>query len=308
MNNVILYHNILDDKLFNKIGYSSQPLNVSYRDGQHEIVELSAEKMEGQEKTYQLTDPKVNWDPDIHDLLIQKRIEIANPQFLFGKNALVAEDGIIGIAFGWYSRDSSLREVFKSGEITCSEDRPYTTEINIQIPSGKLRGKVTFEIFLYLIDNERNRYSIPGTVLGILEDFDVIFDGDSSSFPIVEVNEPSKPLWWVNCDFTDPLYDQFEQNNASIVLNRGHRLARKLKIEKGLGSSPLLLEILASGLQLIVEKAQLSGDWDQIVNGQSEPGSIGQAIYYFINTFGWDISSPERLARSIREDFDTRFK
>lgn len=269
---------------------------------------MTAEKIEGLEKTFKLTDQKVSWDPDIHDLQLQKKIDIVNPQFLFGEKGLVATNGTVGIAFEWYSRDSSLRQVNKTVEIRSDYISPLSIQINVSIPKGMLRGKVTFDIVLYLIEDEKNKYSVPGTVLGNLEDFDIVFDGDSSSFPIVEVNEPSKPLWWVNCDFTDPLYDRFTTDNASIVLNRGHKLARQLKIEKGLGSSPLLLEILASGLQLIIEKAQLSGDWALIMKDQSDPGSIGQAIYYFINTFSWDISSPERLARSIRADFDTRFK
>ena len=105
------------------------------------------------------------------------------------------------------------------------------------------------------------------------------------------------------------MYDKFDEDNVAIVLNKGHRHARNLKTEKGIGSSPLLLEIIATGIQTIIEKAKLSGEWQQIRNDDgNQPGSIGEAIYYFINTFSWDTTSPENLLKSIREDFDKRFK
>lgn len=66
-------------------------------------------------------------------------------------------------------------------------------------------------------------------------------------------------------------------------------------------------EILAGAMQTIVLNAMVGDSWDEIVKGEGlEEGSIGQAINYFISTFAWDTSSPERLAMSIRKDFDSR--
>ncbi|WP_449540454.1 hypothetical protein [Ferdinandcohnia sp. Marseille-Q9671] len=308
MSSSILFHRVLDDQLFQKIGYMPQPLKGCYINELFEEIDLSIEPLEGQEKVYQLADPKVHWDPDIHNLILSQEIVIANPMFLFNTGGLVTSDSVIGVALRWYSKDSSQYNVFPAGEISYSDVSNKVININVEIPEGNLRGKVTFDIVLYLAKQGLSmKNAVAGTILGVLENKQIIFDGESSIFPIVEVNDPKKPLWWVTCDIDEPLYDRFTEDNVAIVINTGHKNSRLLKIEKGIGSSPILMEIIATGLQIIIEKVKESGDWQQILTNKSEPGSIGQAIYYFVNTFNWDVTSPENLAKSIREDFDKRF-
>lgn len=310
MSTSLLFHNVLDDELFSKIGYVSQPLSGQYIDENNEERDLTIEPLEGQETVFQIVDPKVNWDPDIHNLILNQEIEIQNPMFLFNSNGgLVTADSKIGIAFRWYSKDSNQYNVYPFGSISYEDKNNKFLQLNIKIPRGSLRGKVTFDIILYLLEKGPAMSNIvTGTVLGVLERKQILLDGDASMFPIVEVNDPLKPLWWVICNFDEPLIDPFNTENVAIVINTGHKHAKHLKIERGLASSPLLLEIVANGLQLIVQNVKDSGDWEEIQKNHSEPGSIGEAIYYFINTFSWDLSSPENLARSIREDFDSRFK
>jgi hypothetical protein len=68
-----------------------------------------------------------------------------------------------------------------------------------------------------------------------------------------------------------------------------------------------LIDIVASALQIIIQKVKESEYWSEIVSGQNiEQGSIAQAIQYFITTFDWKADSPENLALSIRKDFDSR--
>jgi hypothetical protein len=304
----ILFHNVLSENTFDKIGFTSQPFFASYLNEEYEEVKMSVELLEGQENTYEIVDPKVHWDPERHDLNLQQDIEIQNPSFLFGEDGIVEAGAKLGIAFRWFSKDSAQRRVTPIGEIIPDKYSPLEFNIDVSIPRGTFRGRVTFEVILYLLEAGEYGRVVPGTVLGILESTQLLFDGESSLFPIVEVTDSSKPLWWVTCDFDDPLYDQFSEENVSIVLNTGHKLSRNLKIEKGISSSPLLVEIIASGLQIILDKVKGMGEWEQILNGESEHGSIGEAIFYFVNTFGWDTTSPEKLARSIREDFDKRLK
>ena len=309
MSSTLLFHNVLDDELFSRIGYIPQPLSGQYIDENNEVIDLTIEPLEGQEKVFQIVDPKVNWDPDIHNLMLYQEIEIQNTKFLFNSDGLVTADSEIGVAFRWYSKDSNQYNVYPIGRITNNEIHNKFLNLNIEIPSGSLSGKVTFDIIFYLAKKGPTMSNIvTGTVLGVLERKQILLEGDASMFPIVEVDDSLKPLWWVICNFDEPVVEQFNTENIAIVINMGHKNAKHLKIEKGLTSSPLLLEIIANGLQIIVQKIKESGDWDLIQQNHSEPGSIGEAIYYFINTFSWDISSPENLARSIREDFDNRFK
>jgi hypothetical protein len=309
MSGGIPFHNILNEKLYNKIGFTSQPVKAFYINEEKEKIEMSLEPIEGQENLYQIVDPKVNWDPEIHNLELKQIFEIQNPGFLFGNGGLVDPESILGIAVRWYSKESQQYYVYPVGEIANFDNQVKEYKIDINIPKGTLRGKVTFELVLYLkYLSSHTTNIVPGTILGVLENIQILFDGESSIFPIVETNDPSKPLWWVVCNFDDPLSDPFGDENIKIVINSGHRHYKNIKIEKGIGSSPLLVEILASALQLIIEKVKSTGEWEQILRNESEPGSIGEAVYYFINTFGWDYSTPESLARSIREDFDQRFK
>lgn len=300
MSKSILFYNVIDEEMFNKMGYTSQPLQGSYVNEENEDIQLTIELVEGQENAYQVVDPKVHWDPAIHNLILQQEVEIANSQFLFGVGGLVSEDAVLGLAYRWYSKESSLIKVKPVKNFTAQDFPNQQFDIDINVKEGSLRGRVAFEVILYRLDT--------GAVLGILEKTEIFFDGDASTFPIVEVNQPDKPLWWVRCDFSEPLHEQFREDNVAIVLNMSHRQARQLRLERGIGSSPLLVEVIASGLQIIIERIKSTGDWELILKGEGEPGSIGEALYYFIDTFSWDISSPEQLAISIREDFDARFK
>lgn len=305
----VLFHNILDEKLLNMIGFGAQPLEASYTNNDYETIYMSVEPLEGQEYTYEIVDPRVQFDPELYDLKLHQRIEISNPHFLFGDNGIVCKDSVLGIAFRWMSKESAQRKVYPVKELFPENGSSQVINIDITIPKGSLRGRVTFQIVLYLVSaGKASKHIVPGTILGILDSRQIMFDGDSSLFPIVEVDEPLKPLWWVICDFIDPMVDEFNENNVAVVLNKGHKNFRNLKIEKGLSSSPLLIEIIASALQIIIEKVKASGEWERIMNNESEPGSIGEAVYYFLTTFGWDPSSPEALAKTIREDFDSRFK
>ena len=67
---------------------------------------------------------------------------------------------------------------------------------------------------------------------------------------------------------------------------------------------------MASAISVLIEKVRLEhGYWEQIMQGDSlETGSIGQAIYYFMETLEWDLSSPESTSLSARKFFDQRIQ
>ncbi|KAB8125582.1 hypothetical protein F9U64_22375 [Gracilibacillus oryzae] len=307
MSTLLTFYKNLDDDLFQKIGYSEQPIRASYINEENELIEMEVALEEGQENTFHLLDPKVHLAADVHDVNLNFELEIENPQFLFGPNGLSDEDGVLGIAVRWYSRDSAQMKIQPVSTLTASDEHFYN-ETELTIEKGIIRGKLTIEIILYMAQpGIKQKQIASGTVLGTLHSTLILIDGNSSMFPILEVDDPSRPLWWVECNFEDPLYDSFTDDNVAIIINIGHRNARHLKLEKGIGSSPLLLEILATGMQIIIEEAKETGEWDDILRNRSEPGSIGEAIYYFTNMFLWDISSPKKLLKSIRDDFNGRF-
>ncbi|WP_330948742.1 hypothetical protein [Virgibacillus sp. MG-45] len=307
MSTSIKFHRELDEKLMARIGYSQQPLKAYYTNEMNETIEMGVEPEEGLENTFQLADPKVHYDPDIHDLNLVFEFGIENTRFLFGENGLTGNDGVLGIAVRWHSRDSAQQKVVPATVINSVDDH-IDYQMNLRIQKGTVRGKVSFEVILYVVKPAHGQiHLVSGTVLGVLRSSLLLFDGNTSMFPILEVNNPNKGLWWVDCNFTDPSIEPFDDEHVAIVINKGHRHYKQLKIEKGIGSSPLMLEIVATGLQIIIETVKSSGSWQDILANNSETGSIGEAIYYFINTFPWDTSSPENLLRTMREDFNSRF-
>ena len=93
-----------------------------------------------------------------------------------------------------------------------------------------------------------------------------------------------------------------------MIFNQAHPNYRLLKIENGMNGSPFLSDVIASALQVIISKTiDTLGSVEALDNvDYASPGSILDAVHYFISTFGWDPHSPERLAETIRLDFDRR--
>lgn len=297
MSNTLLFHKSLTSEMISQIGYQEQP-SKGYYFSQGEEIEIDIVALDDSLSSYKIEDPRVIWDPEIHEINFIKQIEIAHPQFLFGDDGLVDEQESVGIALRWYSKESSMVVVKEVASISVKD---LSVEINIEekIESGILRGNVTFEIIL--VDK------IIGRILGTLSNQTIVLDGNSSLFPIQEVEYKGEPLWWVTLNYSDPMVDEFDLSNVAISLNFAHKNAKHLKLDKGVKSSPLLVEIISSALEIIINDVKESQDWISIMNNESDEGSIGAIVHYFINTFEWDVSSPALLAKSIREDLDTRF-
>jgi hypothetical protein len=312
MTSLINFYQTITPSLKNRIGFEGTSYSFSYLKD-YEIYQLSTDSIEGQENRdnhLYLQDPLNYWDADKNNLSVNRKGIINNTNFLFGPNGVAGQDSIIGIALSWFSKSSNQRGIIPVAEVIYGSN---SVEFDIQntFNPGQLKGKVTLELIIYLKQNGGTLYpnlaNKNGTILGVLDSYILVIDGNGSMFPILEVKDPSQPLWWVSCQWTDPLSDSFSEENVSIILNTGHKFSKLLNSEYNLGSSPLLIEIISSAIQIIISKAKESGVWENIETGEGvEPGSIGQAIYYFIQTFGWDVSSPERLARSIREDLEKR--
>ena len=64
---------------------------------------------------------------------------------------------------------------------------------------------------------------------------------------------------------------------------------------------------MAGAITLIIERLRREGYIDDIINNNGlEQGSVSQAIYYFVNTLGWDIETADTVSLSARKFFDQR--
>lgn len=302
----------LNNNLLKRIGFCAEEYKAYYM---HNGIrcDLKVESEDENNRTYssiKLSDDNCQWHPETHKFSLERKFNIRNPKFLFGENGLASEKSSLGIAVRWFSKDSNQRGVVDCGNFDYGSIIP---EFNLclHIEKGQLRGVVFLETIIYLkfnaSPNDKFYARKEGTVLGTIDESRLSIDGTGSIFPVVEVDEPGKPLWYLRFNWMDPLEDSFSEENVLLCINKSNPRYELLKMDEGLKSSPYLTEIIACAMQTIVTKVMEAESWEEIFQGKNlVPGSIGQAVNYFISTFNWDVSSPERLALTIRKDLESR--
>lgn len=314
MSEILNLYPTLDESKVSKAGIEIQRTDLSYRDDS-DYYPINIEIENGDEKKYVavLKDDRCVWYPETHNLIVHKTGTINHPDTLFGSNGIAAHDSVIGVAAIWSSKKSDLHGTIQYGEFSLTS-QPFSFERNYTFERSVLRGSLKYKLVLYLkksgtpYQDELHLANQTGTVLGTLEESELYVDGSGSVFPITTVNEEGKPLWWVNFDNSaDAFEDMFEAEHVEICLNRAHPCFNDLSIEESLKKSSLFLEVISSALYIIVISVKELADteWNDIVTGNNlAPGTIAEAIYYFISKLGWDVSNPAALAKSIHKYFD----
>lgn len=304
---------VLTPHLFQKIGYVPGEYYFYYQSG-CETFQLNTEPISFRDDVVKVIDERCEWTADTHNIELTRDFQISIPVHLFGTNGIVCTSSKIGVAVLWTSKTSNQRGVIKVGAFS-RDDSLSAFHVRHSFNAGSLIGSVNFSTILYIDtagkpDADENHFAnMAGTVLGMLDSFSIIIDGNGSVFPVVEVSVPSQPLWWVQCNWTDPIVDAFDEDNVKICINNAHRDYGMLNIKAGLKESPMLRDVIASAIAIIIQKVKDTEFWNDTLRGNGlTDGSISQAVNYFITTFEWDYQSPEKLAISIRQDFDRRFR
>lgn len=305
---------VLNGNHLERIGFEATPYRFSYfYEGESRELKADPTEKHGYKSEYlNIVDEMSEWVPDYYDLFFNRSYVINNPVFLFGPNGLACRNAEIGLALLWTSKTSNQRgvEVIESFR---NDRKPVSVRHHFKFGQGRMKGNLSFRTVLFIKDpgvpdsDEQHLAGSSGMIVGTLDEYVIYLDGSGSAFPIVEVREPSQPLWWVSCDWADPLTDAFEEENVKICINKAHANYKFLNAEGGMNNSPLFKEILSGALGIIIQKAKSSDYWEDIMSGNYvETGSVAQAIKYFIDTFEWEVNSPEKLALSIRADLDVR--
>lgn len=309
--NIMLYPS-LNDEMMGKIRFQKQKYKFFYTDIYDEEYELCEEAVDEFSSIHCIKDENGIWTQDDYNFCFRRKYCLRTFQCLFGENGLVCKDARLGLAVQWTSSDSRQRGVVKIGEFS-AQDTIMEAEVEKHFSKAQLRGEVTFTTVMYVAqaghpdESETLFANENGYLLGKLDTYVLKLDGNSSSFPVFVVSEPGQPLWYVKCDWLDPTVDSFS-DSVSINLNTAHKNYMYIDRNQKVFNSQLLTEIMASAITLIIEKIrQESGYWEQIMQGDSlEQGSVGQAVYYFMNTLEWDLSSPESVSLSVRKFLDQR--
>lgn len=308
-NKVSMYR--LYDETMEELLDASIDMQFFYRDEDGSTQALN--KIEDYEFKTLLSNEDDSWDYVEKGLGLSGNVTVGSPSSLFGPTQLVNSDGELGLAFQWWSKQSSQRGVFPLTTITSKTPNNVIIPINYYFQQNKLFGEVHISLVVYLKKAScniiRGQAQLSGTILGKLVECIVILDGSGSTFPIVIVDEPDKPLWFVDFNYSEPLIEPFDKEYIAIYLNKAHDAFRFIHKPKTKLDQALYVEFLASAMQLILQNLMESPDWQDIQDGRNcEEGSIGQVMHYFKTTLNWDFDTPEKLAISLRKDLERRLK
>lgn len=311
MKNDILLYPSLNDDLISKIRFQTSKYNFYYTDKNDDEFDLVSEQLEASSKVYCIKDENGIWTQNDYNLCFRRKYCLRTFQYLFGENGVACTNAKLGIGIQWFSQNSRQRGMIPI-TIFSKEDDILEVEIDHKFGKAQLRGEIDFFTILYIaesgIPNELEGHLVnqEGYVLGQLDSFTIKLDGTSSTFPVFEVSEPGQPLWYVKCNWSDPTIDSFE-DTVSINLNTSHKNYKYIEREQKTFDIQLLSEIMASAISIIIEKLRVDGALEEIVNNDDlEQGSVGQAVFYFKETLGWDFETPESVSLSVRKFFDQR--
>ncbi len=236
------------------------------------------------------------WNPDGNDLRYKQEFTVVDPSKLFGKDRITDVANEIGIAVHLYSRESRFQETITLKDSIISTDKAKRIIFEKYFNKSKLRGVVNIEIFFYLkklvYENPYQANEV-GMKLSQTEIFKtrIIIDGEGSTFPITEVDNPKGPLWTIRKEWSDPSSDAFDITNVQVVLNRKHKAFKKLVQSNGPLTQELMSNIINQAMAMIISQAvadmnaqEESWDFDM-----AEEGSVLSVVKYWTEIFELDI-------------------
>jgi hypothetical protein len=189
---------------------------------------------------------------------------------------------------------------------------PQVLALNVEFPTPCFRGRVDLQTAIVIkkaghpLDDEAHLANISGTVVGIIDTYSLQFDGTGSSFPILLNSKINGLLWELQCDFDDVLTDRFS-DSVAVILNRAHKDYKFINPADTNNYNPSLLrEVLASAISSMVDYVREKGrtDWNDVLNGKAEEGSVGQVIYYFVTALNMNLDDPKQCSISLRDFFE----
>ena len=250
--------------------------------------------------------------PDEHSLKVVFPVSIRNPQLFFEANGVAVKGTELGIALLWHSRESGTRGVSAVSCFGSDDPGPVSVSLEVCFESGFLRGELFLTPVLLVAEALHEGEPAPagycneaGGLLGDLcGTYRICIDGNGSQFPITEFNsnDAGAPLWTLHFEWDDPLTDVFSTETVEIRINTAHRDYPLLVADTPQTIPPMMKEILAAALTGLIYKLRDDPQsWESILNGDSEPGTVGNAVWYFINKLHWSVNSPEDLIACVQK-------
>lgn len=300
-NSIVLYPH-LSKAQRTMMSCSLSYLRACYTDeGKECALKCDYESYEGS-SNIGIVDDSGCWAPDKYDLTISGELSIDTPSCLFGKQRLVSEDSSLGIGYLLKSKMSNQRRAGSIGVISNS-DGERVMPFSMNIPRATMRGNFEITFVIYLKSGLEEFGITPGAIMGELLSFNVVLEGMGSTFTVLEKSEVGAPLWTIECDdVDDPACTAFS-DAVKVIINTAHPAWQLTADEKF--RKELLKEIIASSMQIAIsslDPSQYDGNEDY------EPGSVCDAVAYFVSRANLDIGSSAAMAQSIRKYLDKKMK
>lgn len=299
----------IDDTLVQKVRPQFSPFKFYFTGDDGTDNDLTADDTTG--SSHPISDEHGVWSPDTNGFGFSRTYTIRCASFLFGKDGVCCKDAGLGLALAWKSPDSRQRSSIPIGDITDSS-MPQQLTLNKVFPKPMFRGRLDLETIIYIKtagnqqDNEKHLANLPGTVLGTIDKYSVLFDGAGSAFPVTIIHDRDGLLWSVSVDSDEPLTDRFN-DSVSINLNCEHKDYKFINpSDKAHYNPSFLREILANAMSTIVDYVREGEYWDDIKNDKSDEGSVGHAIYYFAKALDMNLDDARQCSIAFRKYFEQK--
>jgi|SRR5699024_9952119 len=301
-NQISLYKQLNEDMIEDVGLVFDQPIYSYELDEDSEVVYLELnEEFDGVLKVNSYDE---NWSPDIHNLILNQRIYIANVPRLFGENGITMRGNKIGLAAHIHSRTSNIQETIDIAEINCIAD-DFEYSFTHVFPKNYLRGKIEIDFFMYL--KEINNYdTFQANHVGMklsqenLYNLLIFVDGDGSIFPMNEINDPNEVLWELNYHWVDASQEPFDNSTVNLTINIGHPLFNQLKNGKQRVNKMLMGDIMLQSMAMIIQQVVIIEDYvlDDVEVGSND--SILSVVKYWVSTYEVDTSNIFSIKNSLR--------
>ncbi len=230
-------------------------------------------------------------------------------KFFSGDDAVAAQKDVLSAVILWDSKDSLQRGVGIPCEICSTSDK--TIVLKQSFNAGQLRNSINIRVAIFLKtpypgNRLREFAKTPGTYLGTLYGpWTIELEGNASQFPIVvdEQLDAKLPPWSIRLEYDDPLSDAFSLDHFAIIINKNNDESEFIlpPPDQPRLIQPALKEIVSAALAILIEELRSNNHlWSEIMEGKSEPGSIGAAAAYIHDALKADSPEQYKLVSQIR--------
>lgn len=208
------------------------------------------------------------WFVQNNGMTMRTSIRLKAPEKLYGKDGVACS----GAKIGFYAIWSNPSTMQSDSRLLDSSDG-ISFELNQYFAPEMVKGTLNVTIHAFVespaetvSEEESFLMNDRGVSIGVVASKSVLLNDDHLYFPIINVKEDDKPLWWVTLDWEDPKVERFD-NCITVFLNKKFKTYPKSGKD-----AEFLCTIIASVYFLVIKKLKMQ-DGDiirSLFNGSDE--------------------------------------